>query len=680
MDSMNKLSWDQELYVDYHRPIVFNLPHKTNIRKYKSSNTLDALNIEEIIFENRKKPKDAFLVRYENIENENEEDVADIESTKYYVYKNGIQCFIEEEFLPTSQDGEVDCISGLNSKNLVYLITEYCKHNINAFLNTNGGKVYFGVTRQGKIVGIPLSRKLRDMIRLRIDSITSSYQPQVDPQLVNVTFHPVINNVDIYNDNFNQIDHVKHVVIVDVSSGNAPLYRASHGNAYIRRGGKIYRMEKSLIRMREERGRPLFEGKLPDIPSDFIGRSKEIEEILNFIDLNQKFAIIHISGAPMVGKSTLAHKLVNTLKKKYTKQFVINLKGINEKYINVTEAQTIVIRSTFRLLHLPPDKKGVYKLYDSCFTNKDCILLVENLGNENQLSDLLPQSAKSLVVIATSRRSFKIDNPNAFHMKLTSLSVSNSIQLLKNIVGHNIDDEIAKKIVLYCGCMPLTIKIVASKIRNKPINLDNFSDHTYDEDVLEYAYNAFDSFFGSFNGIKNLLWLSIFPSSFDEYAASDILCKDIDEARSILEECIQNNEIEISIDTGRYFFNDLFRSYLVYKIENFSKNEWRKCMTRFIKHYLKTLDMCIVFCQQRIHTKGLELFVLEKCNFEASLKYALELEDWDLCAILYSSITKMIGFFVEGEQKKWKAILRPYKDNIEIMRRASVYSSSKNIK
>ena len=45
---------------------------------------------------------------------------------------------------------------------------------INAFLNTNGGIIYFGVEDDGTIAGVPLNRAGRDDLRLRIDSVVSS--------------------------------------------------------------------------------------------------------------------------------------------------------------------------------------------------------------------------------------------------------------------------------------------------------------------------------------------------------------------------------------------------------------------------------------------------------------------------------------------------------------------------
>ena len=48
------------------------------------------------------------------------------------------------------------------------------KRYINAFLNTEGGTIYFGVRDDGVVLGAPLNRKARDSLRLNVDGIVSS--------------------------------------------------------------------------------------------------------------------------------------------------------------------------------------------------------------------------------------------------------------------------------------------------------------------------------------------------------------------------------------------------------------------------------------------------------------------------------------------------------------------------
>ena len=51
--------------------------------------------------------------------------------------------------------------------------------NLNAFLNTSGGQIWFGVAADGSVKGLQADRKERDRICLRADAIINAMHPQV---------------------------------------------------------------------------------------------------------------------------------------------------------------------------------------------------------------------------------------------------------------------------------------------------------------------------------------------------------------------------------------------------------------------------------------------------------------------------------------------------------------------
>ena len=50
---------------------------------------------------------------------------------------------------------------------------------INAFLNHQGGRMFFGITDSGYVKGVKADRAMRDRIRRGIDSIINAMRPQV---------------------------------------------------------------------------------------------------------------------------------------------------------------------------------------------------------------------------------------------------------------------------------------------------------------------------------------------------------------------------------------------------------------------------------------------------------------------------------------------------------------------
>lgn len=65
----------------------------------------------------------------------------------------------------------IDSIADYANVSFIFYLFNFSKKYVNAFLNTNGGTIYFGVEDDGRIEGVPLNRKSRDIIRLRVDSI-----------------------------------------------------------------------------------------------------------------------------------------------------------------------------------------------------------------------------------------------------------------------------------------------------------------------------------------------------------------------------------------------------------------------------------------------------------------------------------------------------------------------------
>ena len=182
----------------------------------------------------------------------------------------------------------------------------------------------------------------------------------------------------------------RYLVEVAVGRGRAPVYFNSHGHAYFRLSGSIHQMQESMIEERKLMGRPplsaspgvenlgrtppkltedlagsttdapldsprnatgissssslacisvahissfcsLFTGLSLSGPSDFIGRQKEIKQVMDFIfntHHSENNVTILLYGSPVVGKSALARHLVNELSSVYTgAHYTINMKG-----------------------------------------------------------------------------------------------------------------------------------------------------------------------------------------------------------------------------------------------------------------------------------------------------------------------------------------------------------------
>lgn len=659
--------WAQILYKNYNpsqtEPILEVSPNT-------SDRTLEALNLEITSLLNFYQNRDDLYENHPFLVAKQEGNLEPLSGSVTASH------YIEGTILNTlSYEKDVEYVNINRTVNPVKVITDTAKIYMNALLNMEGGTLFFGIKKSGLVSGILLSRKNRDDIRLRIDNLVASYTPQVDPHLIRVEFIPVIAPG---SEVIESTEYIKFVVKIDVSQGTAPVYSMSQNRVFIKRNGNIELMDKKSVYKRFIRGRPSLKGNQLDIPNEFIGRESDLSVINKYVDGHKKHATVVLTGPPMVGKSTLASQLFENFKTTYPdRHFRVNMKGITEKYINYVEAQCFVIRSLHPILKLPAKKEEIQIMYEDCFKNLNCILLIENVGDFASLKPLIPTDPKGILIIITSRFNISDTPDDTLVLKLAPLSVENSVKLLNNIVGHDIEKDLAEKIVKFCSYMPMPIRMIASSIRRGKIRIEKLKPED-GKVVLDFTTKVFDSCYNSDSEIKDLAILSLFPSTFDESVVSNMLLLDSEEVHALLDRLVNSNELNISLESNRYSINDLFRAYLQSRILKLMDKETIDVYKRrFIDYYIKILQVCVLFCSQRSHMQGLDIFMREKDNIEVCLKYALEVKDPDLSAILYINMDKMINFFIEGEQRKWRKLLCPFLEESNIVKRISVFTSAK---
>ena len=109
------------------------------------------------------------------------------------------------------------------------VVTEY----ICAFLNSYGGNLYFGITDNGIVKGIQLSRKDIDEFQVNLDIALRNFSPIVLPEQVSISFHPIAAEE---KQEFILLD--KFVVQISIyCNGADKFYTCDDNNFYIKRNG-----------------------------------------------------------------------------------------------------------------------------------------------------------------------------------------------------------------------------------------------------------------------------------------------------------------------------------------------------------------------------------------------------------------------------------------------------------
>lgn len=135
-----------------------------------------------------------------------------------YDFTEGCLCGLEEDL--TTEFKEV---KGLNpTKSIQNLVDEY----ILAFLNSEGGSIFWGINDDGVVKSLKLTAELRDDINKAINLKINTIQPSIDPTQIKVSFHKVINSNNGY------------VLEVNVPKSNSlGLHFNTSGNTWVRLNG-----------------------------------------------------------------------------------------------------------------------------------------------------------------------------------------------------------------------------------------------------------------------------------------------------------------------------------------------------------------------------------------------------------------------------------------------------------
>lgn len=361
--------------------------------------------------------------------------------------------------------------------------------------------------------------------------------------------------------------------------------------------------------------------QLPSPPRDFTGRHEEIDDLLR--EMENGVTISGLRGLGGVGKTALALKLADIVKDQYPDaQFYLDLKGVSERPLTSADAMAHICRAYHPEAKLPDQEAGLSALYNSLLNGKRALLLMDNAKDRAQVERLIPPAGCALIV--TSRQRFTL--PGLYEKDLDALPAADARELLLRIAKRIGDhaDEIAK----LCGRLPLALRIAASALAERK-NLSpadyvrRLSDEKQRLSHLKEVDVALSVSCEMIGEERFALWrkLAVFPSTFDDSAASAVWEMEADAAKDALGDLLAYSLIEYDEETGRYHLHDLAR---IFADGRLSEGERDLAKRRHAVHYRQVLKQADEFYLQGggAVTRGLALFDKERENIEAGWSWA----------------------------------------------------------
>jgi len=385
---------------------------------------------------------------------------------------------------------------------------------------------------------------------------------------------------------------------------------------------------------------------------DFVGREKEIGELLKTLRGGASAAISGISGMGGIGKTELAFYVADRLRDAYPDaQLVLDMRGTDDPPRDPADALASCIRAFLGPeQRLPDDLLELTRIYRNVLDGKRALILLDNAHDSAQARPLLPPAGSALLV--TSRETIAL--PGMRRVMLEQLSQMEARELLQGI-ARRVHEDTADRICYLCGYLPLAIRaagslldvtrdldpnVYAEQLQDERRRLELIGAENVDLGVeaslgLSYARLSTDA-------ARVFRRLAVFPATFDA-AAEEAVCEDPEHKH--LSDLLRRNLVRYNSETRRYSLHDLARLFAEPRMGD---DEGYATRMRHAAHYLTVLRKCDDF-----YLKGggsiksaIVLFDIERRNIEAGQEWVSGHSSGDEEAAQLCNVYSSAGVYV----------------------------------
>jgi len=395
----------------------------------------------------------------------------------------------------------------------------------------------------------------------------------------------------------------------------------------------------------------------------FIGRVAEMQQVRAFIE-EQSAAlssrgpvppmVVVLQGSPLVGKTSLAKQLVSEFRLLFPdRQLAVDLRGGG---YTLQDSMMSVVRILHPTVPYPQGALEMRGMYESCFREQRCILLIEDATTLDQIRTLLPTTARSLLAIVTTR--FAIPGLDALvdsvlTLRLGALHPDDAVQLLQSMAPYALQDaankNLAVRLCQLCGNMPVPIRLVAGLLASQPQTSKTQITRIIHQ--LESDPSKLSDLVAPFIMLGGVDWhaeaVAVFPDTFDGAAASFVFgSSSYDDAMSELAKLVNCSVLDFDPLSGRYFMNEIFRSHCIALATKQHPSELALWRQRFVEH----CTQLVMAARRKLEgsaqdkAEAAQMLQTEQTSIQAALSMARQLGDNGTAfKTLFAAVRPLLG-------------------------------------
>jgi DNA-binding SARP family transcriptional activator/tetratricopeptide (TPR) repeat protein len=212
--------------------------------------------------------------------------------------------------------------------------------------------------------------------------------------------------------------------------------------------------------------------QLPLDLADFSGREKALEQLRDLVcgrdPVRPPIAVI--SGAPGTGKTSLAVRLGHLVRDSFPDgQIYLDMHGATQPRDPAGALTDVLLSLNLPDFAIPADPERRSAMLRSELASRRVLIILDDVATAGQVTPLMPGTGASAVVVTSRNR--LMDLAGADSLPLDTFDDGEAAELLELVAGAGRVDRTstaAEEILTACGNLPLAIRIVGSRLAQRP--------------------------------------------------------------------------------------------------------------------------------------------------------------------------------------------------------------------